>query len=68
MSATGNAQAGGILYANGGFRHIASTLLFWDGTGHASKPTVTGSRGGNAALASLLTALATYGLITDSSS
>jgi hypothetical protein len=30
------------------------------------KPTVTGSRGGNAALASLLTALANYGLITNS--
>lgn len=34
----------------------------------AAKPTVTGSRGGNAALASLLTALSTLGLITDSSS
>lgn len=34
----------------------------------AAKPTVTGSRGGNAALASLLTALATLGLLTDSSS
>ena len=33
-----------------------------------AKPTVTGSRGSNAALASLLTALASYGLITDSSS
>lgn len=33
-----------------------------------AKPTVSGSRGGNAALASLLTALATYGLLTDSSS
>jgi hypothetical protein len=33
-----------------------------------TKPTVSGSRGGNAALASLLTALANYGLITDSSS
>jgi len=33
----------------------------------AAKPTVTGSRGGNAALASLLTGLATLGLITDSS-
>lgn len=32
------------------------------------KPTVTGSRGGNAALASLLTALANLGLITDSTS
>jgi hypothetical protein len=31
------------------------------------KPTVTGSRGGNAALASLLTALANYGLIVNSS-
>jgi lipoprotein-anchoring transpeptidase ErfK/SrfK len=34
----------------------------------STKLTVTGSRGGNAALASLLTQLATYGLITDSSS
>jgi hypothetical protein len=33
-----------------------------------AKPTVTGSRGGNAALQSLLSALASYGLITDSSS
>lgn len=31
-----------------------------------AKPTITGSRGGNAALASLLTALASYNLITDS--
>lgn len=36
------------------------------GTAPAAKPTVTGSRGGNAALASLLTALASLGLITDS--
>lgn len=34
----------------------------------AAKPTVTGSRGANAALASLLTQLATLGLLTDSSS
>lgn len=33
-----------------------------------AKPTVTGSRGGNAALASLLTALADLGWLTDSSS
>lgn len=32
-----------------------------------AKPTVAGSRGGNAALAALLTALASYGLVTDSS-
>ena len=38
------------------------------GNSPATKQTVTGSKGGNAALASLITALATYGLITDSSS
>jgi hypothetical protein len=35
-------------------------------TAPIAKPTVTGSRGGNAALASLLTALANLGLVTDS--
>lgn len=44
----------------------ASTLGFL-GTAGIAKPTVTGSRGANAALASLLSALASYGLITDSS-
>lgn len=39
----------------------------FQGTAAISKPTVSGSRGGNAALASVLTALANYGLITDSS-
>jgi hypothetical protein len=34
----------------------------------AARPTVTGAKGGNAALASLLSALATLGLITDGSS
>lgn len=34
----------------------------------AGKPTITGSRGGNAALADLLTELAALGLITDSTS
>lgn len=38
------------------------------GASAAAKPTITGSRGGNAALADLLTELATLGLITDSSS
>ena len=37
------------------------------GHGGATVPTVTGSRGGNAALTSLLTALASQGLITNSS-
>lgn len=44
-----------------------ATIGFYGAT-PASKPTVTGSRGGNAALADLLTELATLGLITDSSS
>lgn len=39
----------------------------WNTGSPAAKPAVTGSRGGNVALASLLTALASYGLITDSS-
>lgn len=43
------------------------TVGFYGGTATALQ-TVTGSRGGNAALASLLTALATFGLIVDSSS
>lgn len=42
-------------------------LGFWNAT-PVVKQTVTGSRGGNAALASLLTALATAGLVVDSSS
>jgi hypothetical protein len=38
-----------------------------NGAAPPAKPTVTGSKGANAALASLLTALAAYGLVTDSS-
>ena len=37
----------------------------FNGTAPIAKPTVTGSKGGNAALGSLITALAAYGLITD---
>lgn len=40
----------------------------FNGTSPITKPTVTGSRAGNAALASLLTALSNYGLVVDSSS
>jgi len=39
-------------------------LAFWNGTA-ANRPSITGSRGGNAALASLLTALDSMGLITN---
>ena len=35
------------------------------GASPVSKPTVTGSKGGNAALTSLISALASYGLVTD---
>lgn len=44
----------------------AATIGFY-GTSAVAKQTVTGAKGSNAALASLLTALAALGLITDSS-
>lgn len=55
-----------------GQTNIASGLAVTGNTGFngatpIAKPTVTGSKGANAALASLLSALASYGLITDSS-
>jgi hypothetical protein len=55
---------------NSGFIHIrlgaSNQIGFFEANG-TTKQTITGSRGGNAALASLLTALANHGLITDSS-
>jgi hypothetical protein len=53
------------LDASGNAKFIKETGF--NNTAPIAKPTVTGSRGGNAALASLLTALANYGLVTDSS-
>lgn len=47
------------------FQALGNKMAF-NGATPVTKPTVTGSRGGNAALASLLTALDTLGLITDS--
>lgn len=46
---------------------IGNVPIGFFGTAPQAKKTVTGSRGGNAALASLLTQLAAYGLLTDSS-
>lgn len=46
----------------------SATSLGFFGTSPAAKQTITGSRGGNAALTSLLSALAAYGIVTDSSS
>lgn len=54
-------------FFRGGSTGSAAGIGFFGGA-VAAKQTVTGSKGGNAALASLLTALANYGLITDSSS
>jgi hypothetical protein len=44
-----------------------STIGF-NNTAPVAKPTVSGAKGSNAALASLMTALAAYGLVTDSTS
>lgn len=52
---------------HGPLAHKGATAGFY-GTAAVAKPTVTGSRAGNAALTSLLTALASQGLITNSSS
>lgn len=49
----------------GALDHDGSTVGFY-GAAPVARATVTGSRGGNAALASLLTALAGCGLIVDS--
>lgn len=66
---SGDTQSRGTLSAD------AIERFRWDDQGVSffnkatvAKQTVTGSRGGNAALQSLLTALANYGLITDSTS
>jgi hypothetical protein len=56
----GNLQADNALQINGDVGFFSTTP--------AAKQTVSGSKGANAALASLLTALAAYGLITDSTS
>ena len=45
---------------------LGATGIGFNGTAPVAKPAITGSRGGNAALASLLTQLASTGLITDS--
>jgi hypothetical protein len=66
-SNTATLRCTGTFIAATQFRHLGTTLGFFN-TAATTKATVTGSRGSNAALASLLTALANYGLITDSSS
>ena len=55
-----------VSFLAGGGMQIITTVGF-NNTAPIAKPTVTGSKASNAALASLLTALASYGLVTDSS-
>jgi hypothetical protein len=64
-SAAGVIKTDDSLHVGTDFRHLGTNLGFYNATATA-KPTVTGSRAGNAALASLLAALATVGLIADS--
>ena len=46
----------------------SAPMIGFLGAAPVARPTVSGSRGSNAALTSLLTALANLGLVTDSSS
>ena len=56
------------LNPNPGSLYLTGAIGLWNAAPPASKPTVTGAKGANAALASLLTALVSYGLVTDSTS
>jgi hypothetical protein len=47
---------------------LSTTGIGYHGTAPTAKPTITGSRGGNAALADLLTKLAATGFLTDGTS
>lgn len=63
--------AGPIAFYTSGSNRMtlgAAGAIGFYGSSGVTQPTVTGSRGGNAALASLLTALANMGLIVNSSS
>jgi len=59
-----NLKVVGNVEIDGDLNHDGSNVGFY-GTAPVAKPTVTGSKGGNAALASLITALAGLGLIVD---
>lgn len=57
-----------VVTPNGVLGASATDVIAFYGATPAAKPTITGSKGSNAALASLITALATLGLLVDSSS
>lgn len=67
IRSTGRVIIGHELDIDGSFNHDGNTFGALGAT-PVTRPTVSGSRGGNAALASLCTALANLGLITDSTS
>jgi len=64
---TGKVHTTGEAEIDGALNHDGANVGFY-ATAPVTQATVTGSRGGNAALASLLTALAATGLIVDGSS
>ena len=66
LNLDGGALYVGSAYLSGALIHQGSALTFFNGSS-SSKQTISGSRNSNAALANLLTALAGYGLVTDSS-
>lgn len=67
LKVTGPAHITGEIKLDGAINHDGTTIGFFN-SAPSAKETITGSRGGNAALANLLSALANYGLITDSTS
>lgn len=69
INKSGYAFARNFEVQGGDFSHTgAAGKMGWFGTGPVIKQSIVGSRGGNAALADLLTKLANYGMITDSTS
>lgn len=64
-SASATLKTDNSFHVGSTFRHLGGSLGFYNATA-ISKPTITGSRGGNAALASFLTEAQNLGLITDS--
>jgi hypothetical protein len=58
------ARADGLVTLGAGLK-VTTGLSAWAATPPAAKPTVSGAKGSNAALGSLLAALVSYGLVTD---
>lgn len=67
MNVRGKGTGGGALTDGGGAYKVRTntTGVGFNGSAPIAKPAISGSRGGNAALADLLSKLVSYGLITD---